>query len=77
MLKKLILNNIKSATKADELLKVCRSAGYDYLEIISEIKLLVVDGELVELNYVLPGQHGDKLGILFPKGTEILKQFQG
>lgn len=77
MLEKLILNNIKSATKADEILMVCRSKGYDYLDIIAEIKRLVLCGDLVEIVYVVPGQHGDRVGILFPKGTEIMKQIQG
>lgn len=76
MLKEIILKNIKSPTKADEIFKLCRSSGYDYYEIIAEIKQMVHDGELVELLYSLPGQHGDRLGILFPKGTEILKRFR-
>jgi hypothetical protein len=74
MLEKLILNNIKYATRSDELFLVCRRHGYDYFDIIAEIKRLVLCGELIELVYVLPGQHGDRVGILFPKGTEIFKQ---
>lgn len=77
MLEKLILNNIKSATKSDEVFMVCRSRGYDYLDIVAEIKRLVLSGEIVEVVYVVPGQHGDRVGVLFPKGTEIMKQIRG
>lgn len=73
MLRKLILNNVKTCVRADDLLKVCRGAGYDYLDIIGEIKSLVFEGDLVEVSYSTPGQRGDKCGIFFPKGTEFFE----
>lgn len=75
MLKNIILKNVVGPTKMADLMKSCRQESYDYCEIIAAIKQLIYDGDLVEISYRLPNQHGgDRIGILFPKGTEISQQ---
>lgn len=74
MLKNIILNNVLSPTKLMDLVCVCRQAGYEYSDIIAAVKQLVYEGELIEISYRLPNQHCDRIGILFPKNTEIIQQ---
>lgn len=74
MLKNIILNNVFGPTKMMDLMAACKQENYEYSEIIAAVKQLVYEGHLIEISYRLPNQHCDHIGILFPKGTEIIQQ---
>jgi len=75
MLKNIILNNVCGPTKLKELLPLCRSEGFSYEDVVSEVKQLAYEGLLIEISYVIPnGKHGEQVGILFPKGTEVFQR---
>jgi len=45
--------------------------GYSYNDLIIETNRLIQEEELVEVRYYLKDIHGEKIGVLFPKGTGI------
>lgn len=75
-LNNIIINSIVGPTKFAEVFSNCRLKGYEYVEVVAAIQNLVYDGELIEVRYSLKNQHGDCVGILFPKTAEVsIKHF--
>lgn len=75
-LNNIIINFVVGPTRFVELFSACRMEGYEYSEVVAAIQNLVYDGELIEVKFSLKNQHGDCVGILFPKTAEVrVKRF--
>jgi hypothetical protein len=75
-LNSIIINFVVIPTNFVDLFKVCRVEGYEYADVVAAVQNLVYDGELIEVKFSLKNQHGDCVGILFPKTAEVsIKRF--
>lgn len=71
-MREFILNFVKKneGCKFSELYFISRES-YSYNDLVSAVKILILEKELVEVEYFLRDQHGDRIGILFSKETSI------
>jgi hypothetical protein len=61
----------KKGCKFLELYVEAISLGWSYDDLVSETSKLIQEQEIVEVRYYLKDVHGERVGVLFPKGTAI------